>query len=140
MLNEAINNREHETFTTSTRKKEQSVSMESFKSSRYVIKRNTSDILMSQTNHHMDDYQSSRTEKIKEHQEMDSYPTKELVKHHMTNRHDNQCSLLQSKRKKITEVSTYGLQNYTRELENDSHHIIDIDTLSHIVIRRIIHC
>ena len=105
MLNEAINNREHETFITSTRKKEQLVSMESFKSRRYVIRRNTSDILMSQTNHHMDDYQSSRTEKIKEHQEMDCYPTKELVKQHMTNRHDNQCSLLQSKRKKITRQS-----------------------------------
>ena len=80
--------------------------MEAFKSRRYVIKRNTGDILMSQTNHHMDDYQSSRTEKIKaHHQKMDSYPTKDLVKHHMTNRHDNQCSLLQSKRKKITRQS-----------------------------------
>ena len=32
-------------------------------------------------------------------------PTEELVKHHMTNRQDSQCSLLQSKRKNITRQS-----------------------------------
>ena len=32
-------------------------------------------------------------------------PTEELVKHHMTNRQDSQCSILQSKQKKITRQS-----------------------------------